>query len=223
MDPAKIKAAMEAIKNQDGEAALALLESFLTDEAAEMGGDAGTPPDGAATADTGDTGKPAAGTPAALSVDTAAASMLMRVTGTTDLAGAEASLRAVVANASETVATRNAVDLAARRELIGELIALGVETPNTAWDGKPELLVPKKRFEAETVADLRARVANLKATRGVKQGVRTPPAAGSVVGAELDVEAAVRALKPSELAACKKNGLEPAEYVRRKAAAVRTL
>lgn len=215
VDPAKLKAAIEAIKNQDGDAALALLEDIVVGAPAE--GEA--PPDGSATTEAAEVEPPAPGTPTAENV---ALGLILRATGAKDLAGAEASLRSMAAASNETVATRNAVTLAARRELIGELIALGVETPATAWEGKPELLTPKARFEAETVDDLRARVTQIKAARGLKPDAR-PPATGTTEGAPLDVAAAVKALKPSELAECKKRGIDPADYVARKANAVRTL
>lgn len=83
---------------------------------------------------------------------------------------------------------RDARETAERRSLVTELVALGAERPVTAWkDGAP---VP--RLAAEPLADLRVRVAALRADRvatpATSPAVKPPTAAGAGEDALEDFE-----------------------------------
>ena len=71
---------------------------------------------------------------------------------------------------------------------------------------------PVARLASEPIAELRSRVAELEKAR--KPGIK-PPASSDAAESIAD---AVKKLSKDELAACKKAGVEPEEYVRRKQA-----
>lgn len=124
---------------------------------------------------------------------------------------------AVIRSLQETVngllAEKESRELDERRGLIAELVKLGVETPATAWSGKPEARMPCKRLASEPVAELRSRVAAMAAVRGVNVGSVPAGAKPPAKGPELSKK---------ELEACRKRGIDPQEFAARKAAAVRT-
>jgi hypothetical protein len=73
--------------------------------------------------------------------------------------------------------------------LIAELVKLGVETPATAWEGDPSERKPVARLSVETLADMRTRVATLKASKGVAPALhpaRTDVSTGTVTLSALD-------------------------------------
>jgi hypothetical protein len=207
MDPEKLKAAIAAIKNDDGDAALALLEELLT---GAPSGDAPPAPSGDVALESADPPPPPAP-----GEENAALAMVMRVTGTNNLRDAEAAFTSVVQTALGVADTRAAVDLTARRALIEELITLGHETPATAWQGKPELLIPAKRFGGETVPELRARVNQLKAAKGITSTTAAAPEVGTAPSDE-EVSRQVKALSPDTLEAIKKRNMSPEEFIRQR-------
>jgi ClpP class serine protease len=95
---------------------------------------------------------------------------------TVDLSGLDAADRAELATLR---AERDARASADRRALVTDLVALGAETPATAWkDG-----APVARLASEHLDDLRGRVAALRAVKSpaAAAGV-TPPASGASLG-----------------------------------------
>lgn len=213
MDPEVLKAAIQAIKDGDGDAALALLEKLLT-------GAGDTPADPAEGAPPTAAGEPAATPPepapaAASAADAPATAMLLRVTGARSLADAEPILRSAITAARTADADRTAVTMTARRELIVELIQLGAETPATAWEGRPEDRKPKARLMSESIEDMRARIVSLKARSGTSSG-HTPP-----VG-EAAIAAAVAELSPALLTKIKASGRTPEQFIEERNNATRS-
>jgi hypothetical protein len=169
VDPEKIKAALEAIKNGDAEAALALLEEMIA--AAAGGGDVPAeeaPPPDAALAEVAE--------PAADEEQKAMAAALIKLTGCVSAGEAVAQITQLKARVDALDAERAVLDLSARRELVAELVKLGIEVPATAWQGKPEERKPVKRLADEPLSELRARVAILRATRPSHPQPPTSPA-----------------------------------------------
>ncbi len=125
MDPAKIKAALEAIKNGDADAALKLLEEMI---AGAAGG--GEPPAEDALADGAEPPHGEEEQPAAQ------ATALSRAVSVAEAAQAE--VKALTERLSKIEKERASADNVERLSLIADLVKLGVELPATAWQGKPE-------------------------------------------------------------------------------------
>lgn len=197
MDPELLKKAIEALKQDDGKGALALLEEML---AAALGGaptdgegeGAEPPPDagGAALAE-GAAPPPAEEDPK----EKAALDRLKGLTASGKLADVVPVLEGLVVRVSKLDASQAAAELDTRRELVAELVKLTVETPATAWVGKPEKRQPVKRLLDEPLDELRARVKVLALSR--KEHPIEPPSGGGSDG-ESEFE-----LTPIELDACK--------------------
>lgn len=122
-------------------------------------------------------------------------------------------IRSLQGKVNSLLAEKEARELVERRSLTAQLVKLGVETPATAWSGKPEKQIPAKRLLDEPLEEFRSRVAQMAEVRG-KDITHAPPAR--------DLPD-VSTLSQRELDACKKRGMDPAEYIRRKAGAVRTV
>lgn len=199
MDPDKIKAALEAIKNGDSEAALALLEELIASAAgADDGGDESD--DGGEEAFTEEPEKS----------EDAAMRALLTLTGAASAGEAAEQYRHMRDQVERLAAREAALDLSSRRELVSRLVAIGVETPSTAWSGDPAARVPCERLSAEPIDALRERVRILTAARPAP--LPTPPPAP---GAET--------LSARERAECKRRGIDPADFAARKAVAVRRI
>ena len=202
--PEQVKAIIEAIKNGDSQGALDLLEQILATAA-------GAPADGGG----GGSAEPTA--------DAGMMASLAQSLGTdvAGVAGAVAQLRAKV----ETIdADRAALELTARRDLVGELVRLGKELPATAWVGDAKDRNPCARLMAEPIADLRTRVEQYR-----KVAPPAPPAPPEGRGAtadgnaELTVDEEVKTLSRETLAKCKAAGIEPKDFVERRRDAVRRI
>jgi len=167
MDPTKLKAAIEALKNNDGDAALAILEELLVGNAA------------------GEPEADPASDPSAVPADPmAAAASRALLDGLCALTGAKApgeilaACTRMASRIAEQDASHAAIELSSRRELIAKLIDIGVETPALAWQGAPEDRNPCARLSAESVDSLRHRVALLSQThKSISQGNDPPPTA----------------------------------------------
>lgn len=206
MDPDQIKAAIEAIKNQDDAAALQILEAMIV--AVAGGASDSLPPPGDPSAENAAPVPPPPGTPS----DDKPAGMLAKLTGHASDDAAIAHYKMLEVRVAALTADRDALDLAARQELVAELVKLSVETPATAWQDASKR-VPVKRLSAEPVAEMRERIAALRAARPASSE-HLPPTT---------VSADVSTLSKSEIAECKKRGLDPAEYITLKANAVRRI
>jgi len=175
MSPADAKAAVDAVKGQDGAAALALVESMLV--AALGAGDMAPTEDEAPAEDDAladapvDDEAPAEDDEAEAMT---AAALTRLVPGARSATEAEAELARKLAAYDRLVALEAEREAAERRELVGELVKIGAELPATAWDGEPQNRKPAAHLAALTVAALRERVRLFTAARpGV---VRAPDA-----------------------------------------------
>lgn len=205
MDPAKLKAAIEALKSNDGEAALAVLEQLLTELA---GGPAPEPAEGEALAEGVDPPPEDPTEPKEEELGTEILSAL-RALAPGSKTAAEA-IVALGARVSRLDSDREAVELEERRGHIATLIKLGYETPALAWEGDAKARKPVKRLASEPIADLRSRVEVLSKTpRATAE--RPSVATGST-----------RVLSAATKAKIKKLGLTEAEFHERHAAAVTT-
>ncbi len=201
MDAEQIKALIEAIKNKDGDAALAIAEAMLVSAAS---GEA--PP-----APAGGEGDPLAAsaepTPPS-EEEKALEATLTLLTGAEGPAEQNAFLTTLIAERkshAERVAT---LELSSRFELVGELVKLGVEFPSTAFVGDPADRKLVARLSGEPIPELRARVAVLKAAKGAP--VAPPTRSTETV-----------TLSKDEQAFCTKNGLTPEQFAAKKAGSVR--
>lgn len=228
MDPKLAKAALEALKNDDKEAALALLEQLITTEiTGEAGDDGEPPPDAGATAENADQPPPDPNAPPAPAPDKkqeemAALSRELVTLSGRDAGEALAYFRDLHASAAQRSADAAVLEAGERRGLVAELVQLGVETPALAWqrDAAGEIpsgdaRVPVKRLADEPIADLRSRVTVLRAVRG-----KTAPAAGN--GPRPPAPAApVITLTKAEQDYCAREKITPEQFAARKASAVK--
>lgn len=207
MRPEDIRKAIEALKEENGDAALAILESALV---AAAGGEEMEEPD---------TEEPAASEAEAPSEEpreeelaqqdaVKALRALSVITGTADtdeIVTLAASWAKRIADVEER---EQEIELSERRVLVGELVKLGAELPSTAWEGDAKARKPVARLLSEPLDGLKARVNALKGARPA--AVKPPTAPSSAVKlSQVDLKAA-EAMK-----------ITPEEYAARKAAAVR--
>jgi len=200
MDPEQVKAAIEALKNNDAAAALEILQALIvaaaTDEATEV------EPPSDPLAQMADPPKPEEAV--------AALTSLRTLSGQVNLGEAVAFITKLKAEADKTLAQAAVLEESSRLGLIGELVKLGVETPATAWEGDPAERKPSKFLAAMPIADLRGRV---KALSGAKPAPGfTPPASGG--GETVTLSAA-------ETAAAKRAGMSPEQFITAKKNAVK--
>ena len=207
MDPEQIKAAIDALTNGTLATALGLDASAKPSEivaavqaaAAAVGGGEPSSPYNAPPTD-----------PAAESADVPVTNALNRIMGTSTSAEALAALSAMRAKVDALDGERRTLEAAQRTELVTALVTLGVEFPATAWDGDPEARVPCRRLASEPLAELRDRVTALRKLKPAP--VVAPPAAP---------KAGIESLSRGELSECKRLGIDPADFLERKANAVR--
>lgn len=202
MDPDQVKAAIEALKNNDAAAALTILEALIVTAA---GGNA---------AEEAAEGEPPAD-PLAASAEptpeqTALSATLVTLTGAAGPAEQTAFLAKLLAERGAHAEHAAALELSSRYELVGELVKLNVEYPATAFVGDPveRKLVP--RLANEPIADLRARVVAVKAAKGAKQNIPPTRGGGEVVTlSAVDVAAAKKAgMTAEQFIAAKKNAVK---------------
>jgi hypothetical protein len=165
MDAEQIKALIEAIKNKDGDAALAIAEAMLVSAAS---GEAAPAGDSASADPLAASAEPAPPSPEEKALEAA----LTLLTG----ADGPAERAVYLTKLAEERATRVALELSSRFELVGELVKLGVEFPSTAFVGDPAERKLEDRLALEPIAKLRARVATLKAAKGAPVA---PPTRGT--------------------------------------------
>ena len=160
MDAEQIKALIEAIKNQDGVAALAIAEAMLV--SAASGVSAEETAEGEPAADPlAASAEPAPPTPE----EKAREAALTLLTGATGPAEQTVYLTALIAETAKQVEQIAALEMGSRRELVGELVKLSAEVPATAWVGDPKDRIVSPRLLAEPLPELRARFAVLKQSK----------------------------------------------------------
>jgi hypothetical protein len=212
MSPELLKKILAVKESGDGNAALELLTEIVVEYAAgEQPAPMGDPT--AAAADP----QP---DPEAEAMN-ALARNVITLCGATTAGEAETRTKAVFAEHAE-IATRAAkLEQSERRGLVADLVALGAETPATAWArnevgeiGEGDARTPVKRLASEPIAELRSRVealraANPRAARRLTPPNEPPPVEG------------VKPLTKEERAFCAKNNLSEAEFRARKDSSVR--
>lgn len=207
MDPEQVKAAIEALKNNDAAAALTILEALIV--AAAGGGDTGgTPPaDDGADPLAADAEPP----PAKL----AALKALRTVTGCASLGEAVETLKAWKVTRDQDATNAAALEETSRVELVGELVKLGYETPATAW-ADAEAKKPAAHLAAMAVTALRARVAAFKTAPKAAPGFK-PPTSTTATGRAFQTSKGEITLSASEIKACEDSGAKPEAYAENKA------
>lgn len=210
MDPEQIKALIEAIKNQDGDAALKIAEAMLVTAAG--GGDAAAA-DSASTDALAASAEPTPPTPEEEALE-ATLTLLTSATGPAERNAFLTKLLEERTKHAERVAT---LELSSRFELVGELVKLGVEFPSTAFIGDPADRKLVARLSAEPIPELRARVATLKQAKGTPP---TPPARKDEApagGRAFTTSQGVVTLSASEIKTCEESGAKPEAYAENKA------
>lgn len=206
MDPAKVKEAIEALKNEDGAKALELLESMIASAAGGEETPAEEPPMDEPPPEMTSEDPPAASEDE--QATKAASEKLTKLTGKAspseqleEIERWRASHVELTEERAKVAKDQAALELSDRRRLIADLVKLGAETPATAWAGDAKKLVPCKRLAAEPIGELRDRVQVLLAARGGKMPTAPKPPTGETHG-----------LSERELEKCKKRGIDPAKY-----------
>ena len=203
MDPEQVKAAFAALENKDYEAASEILKALII---AAASGNA--PPAGGAPAlDPLAANAEPEPTPEEQALETA----LTVLTSATGPAERVVFLNSLIAERTKHAEQIAALELISRLELVGELVKLSVEVPSTAFMGDPKDRKLFPRLANEPLADLRARVGVLKATKGGAQ--HTPPARGGEVLtlSAVDAAAAKKAgMTAEQFTAAKKNAVKRA-------------
>jgi len=221
MDPDKIKAALEAIETGDSDAALVILKEMIAaaagagDDSADDNGDdalADDPPDDEEKLeshpdDEDKEEKLADHDKDDDKDDDKEMSALARATGHKSDAALAKSYKKLQARVSTLDAESAEIELSARRELVADLVKLGVETPATAWRGDAEKRIPVKRLMSEPITGLRDRVDAMRAVRPMPLEAPTPGTRNH------------KALTKVEQAGCKRLGITADEFNERKAAA----
>lgn len=210
MDPEKIKAALEALKSGDGNAALAMLEELIAAAAAGPMGEETPAPDALSPdVPAPDDQKP---------TDPVAAAVAASVNKA--LGEFRADLAKLTSTVSALSADANTRDASERIKLVGELVELGAEKPVTAYEGKTDDERAKRklvaRLSAEPLDSMRARVVQLRAGR---PGQPRPPA--PLADDSDEIEQAVLRLSASTLATLKKRNIDPHDFVRDRETRVR--
>ncbi len=211
MDPDKLKAALEAMKNGDGEAALMIMEDMIESLAAGAAGDSEGSEESLADDPPDEESEELAAHPDEDEDDKdkdKEMSALARATGHKSDAALAKSYSQLLSRVARLDTDKAQVELGARRELVADLVKLGVETPATAWAGDAEARMPVKRLMSEPISGLRDRVDAMRAVR---------PA---LIEAPTAVARSQKALTKAELAGCKRLNITADEFNERKAAAV---
>lgn len=143
-------------------------------------------------------------------------STLAEMTGTENPGEIVEQVRAWSASHAAAAERTAALEASSRRALVAELVTLGAETPRTAWEDE-ERKTPVARLRAEAVADMRARVAELKA----RQPAAPKPPRSVTMSVSGDGAGDVSTLSAHDLAVAKARGWTAQEYADRIARAVR--
>lgn len=202
---AKIKAVLDAHAADDHEALKAASADLIAALAAPGSESTETPIEPLAA-------DPLAADPEPAPAKLAALSAIRDLTGCAGLSEAVALLSAWKADRDAEEGKAKVFEDASRLGLVSELVKLNVETPATAWtgEGKDRKLVA--RLSAESVADMRNRIAQIKAARGPAPKVEPP---------ESTVGAGEVSLSAETLAQIKAKGLTVEQFLEARKSAVK--
>jgi hypothetical protein len=146
-----------------------------------------------------------------------ALTMLAELTGIAKPEDAIARFRQLSERMTKLAEDEAATELNQRRDLLAKLVVLGYETPASAWEGKPEDRKPKARHLAETIPEMKARVADLE-TRPIA-GHQAPHKEASGTGGKVITLSDGRevSLTQSEVGACVEAGAKLEDFAANKA------
>jgi hypothetical protein len=204
MTPEMLQKALEALKNGDAEAAMALLEEAIVAQAAGEPAPEAKPEDAPVESMADAPNDEQSKDEKTKEPEAAIAASILASVGAVSVD----EIKAWKLAAEESAKVKAGVELASRRVLIGELVKLGVETPATAWKGEAKDRDPCERLSSEPLADMQKRVSMLRES-GKGKEIKPPTKTQEVT------------LSKAELDACKARNLDPKVYAERKAAAVR--
>lgn len=238
MTSALVSKAMQALQDQDGDAALDILKAIIASAAggepdADGEGDPSDGPDSSAVPEQNsaaganpkddnnappnaqnENGPPAK--PEKASVVGAAISNLLRLTGANSLSEAVSKAAEYQASHMELETGRQALakerevlESAERRKLCAELVKLGAEFPSTIWEDMASK-TPKARWQKMPIGELRSHIEDQRKARGVRAPTASiqPPSAGSFE---------VLGLTETELKICEEQKCDPKVYAQLKA------
>ncbi len=208
MDPKLIQEALDALIAGDQAKATEILKSLVV--AAATGG-AAEPPAPAGSEPVAEAADLPPADPAAPPADDKSKAYA------DDLAALRADVDALKAGGVKEVNVK-------RCALVAQLVALGAETPATAWEktkaGEPDTSKPVKRLSDESIDGMAARVKALGAGRP-RSATATPPARTSEVvdagGKEVQTSRGVVALSAAEVKNCTEYKITVEQYAENKA------
>lgn len=228
MDPAKVKDALEAIKNGDANKALELLEAMIAEAAGGETPPEGEPPPDAMADDEEPPEQMAEGEEEDAPAAMAAASRLFRLTAKTTLAEALDEVETwrqshinLGKREAQLAKDRAAIEASDRRRLLGELVTKAGKAPATVWaDEKAKKAKPY--LERMSLAELTAYVADeIAAVPAGSRRAPTPPTGGGTTpegGQEFDTPDGKIILSAKALAECKTQKLDPQKVADTRAA-----
>jgi ribosomal protein L12E/L44/L45/RPP1/RPP2 len=214
MDPEQIKALIEAIKNKDGDAALAIAEAMLVSAASGNAAEEAAEGEPVAADALAASAEPKPPSPEEKALESA----LTLLTGAEGPAERTVFLTKLIEDRKAHAERAATLELSSRFELVGELVKLGIEFPSTAYVGDPADRKLVARLSAEPIAELRDRVAVLKKA---KVTAITPPARKEAAPADggraFTTSHGVVTLSASEIKSCEEMGAKPESYAENKA------
>lgn len=176
--PEQVQEAIDGIAKNDGKKALEILTALLVAAASEATGEPPPPADAGATQANAETPPPKPGEEQPAEMAALSRGVCALFVGKTPGAVLE-SIRVLKLAADKVETDRAALEVSERLDLVTELVTLGVEFPATAWkdvDKTGNEREPVARLAAEPIADLRARVGVVRASKGIKTGTAAPGA-----------------------------------------------
>jgi hypothetical protein len=216
MSPELLKKILAVKESGDGNAALELLTEIVVEYAA------GEQPAGDPTAGAADPPPD----PEAEAM-TALGREVVTLCGASSAGEAVTRAKAVFAEHAEIEARAVKLEASERRGLVADLVTLGAETPATAWArneageiGEGDARVACKRLTSEPIAELRARVAALRAANPRAARRITPPETGTEISEGDRVVKTPRGevtLSAREIKNCEEKGVKVETYAENKA------
>lgn len=212
LKPEQVQAALDAIADNNTEAAMELLRDILTqistgeDATSEsesesedaLASEGGEPPENAPEKDKAE------------ELASVALGRLVQLSGKSGFGEAVAFYEDLKSRSDKIAAEQKKLDDDARQDLVGQLVKLGAEVPATAWqDDDRKVLAP--RLAKEPVSDLRKRVHALAASKGQRVVEVRPPTKG---GPE-DNTKTRRSLSKTEREYCDREKISTDEFFER--------
>jgi hypothetical protein len=216
----EVKSAIAALKAEDGDAALAILEAMVASAAGGGEGDADESVEEELADDTeeeemeelADDTEEEEGA----EENSKLAKLLQKATGQKSTGEAVAILGKMLKEHTSLQRQNDALHLSSKRDMVVQLIKLGVETPSTAWKGPAEKRIPADRLMGESLDSMRSRIAVLSKARGKQPRPPTRSSGGPTDPDGDDEETVaqkVAKLSRRKLEQIKKQGLTPEQFI----------